>query len=65
MNPPRVTIRAGLGNGARPNERIPGWHVRAGVKLHVFFEYESAARRTAEKLRLDPDYSITAEDFEP
>lgn len=65
MSAPRVTVRHGLGPGARPNQRIPGWHVRAGVKLHVFFEYESAARRTAEKLKLDPDYYITAEDFEP
>lgn len=61
----RVTVRAGLGNSATPNVRVPGWRVRSGSKVHVFFEYESAARRTAEKLRLDPDYSITVEDFEP
>lgn len=34
--------------------------------LSVFFEHETAARRTAERIRANPDtYEIDSEDFEP
>ena len=42
-----------------------GFYLRGnGGRVSIFFENETAARRTAEKLRNDPNYQTTVTDFE-
>ena len=42
-----------------------GFYLRGnGGRVSMFFESETAARRTAEKLRNDPNYQTTITDFE-
>lgn len=65
MSGTRVSVRAGTGRKGAGNATVPGWHVRAGDRFHVFFEHESAARRTAQRRRENPDYEVTMADFEP
>lgn len=47
---------------------VPGWLISGGLSLFgvsIFFEHETAARRTIAKMREDADYQIITADFEP
>lgn len=49
---------------------IAGWTLSGSPRgsnhrLSIFFEHESAARRTFERFVDDPTYVMTTEDFEP
>jgi hypothetical protein len=46
---------------------VDGWHIGSGpgpFPVSIFFEHESAARRTIGRLRSDPDYRVEVADFE-
>jgi hypothetical protein len=36
---------------------------RSDGRVRIFFEHRSAAERVRDKLKADPDYSVTMEDF--
>lgn len=48
---------------------VDGWRITGtdarGRHVRVFFEHESAARRTIDRLRDDSTYEVELEDFEP
>lgn len=47
---------------------VPGWLIFGGpgvFPVSVFFEHESAARRTIAKIRTDPDFQLGLEDYRP